>query len=546
MALKMAGLPADQEELVRARQAIFSNGGIKKTRVFTKMFLAMFGQLSWDDCPAVPVEIILFPNWFPFNIYEISSWSRGTVVPLSVVRSFEPVHELPEGHDVQELFTEKDQDLGFKPNGLPFTNWRDTFIYLDRFIKFVGKFPFKPLRKKALGKVEDWTLKHQEDEGDFAGIQPAMFNALLALHLLGYPKDHPACVKGMEAVDRFMLEKDGRLWMQACVSPLWDTAICANALLDSGLPSDHPALVRAGEWIISKQVTTRGDWKVKNPNAEPGGWAFEFYNELYPDTDDTAEILLFLNRVEITDNRWKLSECQRAMDWLLRMQSKSGGWGAFDVDNDKEVLNEVPFADHKALLDPATVDVTSRILWMLAKWGFNKQHPQIKRAIEFVKERQEIDGCWFGRWGVNYIYGTFLALNGLRAIGEDMKDRFSRKAVRWLESHQNEDGGWGETCQSYTEPSLRGRCKSTASQTAWALLGLIAADEAQSSVMKRGVAYLIDTQKKSGEFSGSWWEDEFTGTGFPIHFFIKYHMYQHFFPLMALSRYRRALDVDSQ
>ena len=546
MALKMAGLPADREEVVRARQAIFANGGIKKTRVFTKMFLAMFGQLSWDDCPAVPVEIILFPNWFPFNIYEISSWSRGTVVPLSVVRSFEPVHELPEGHDVQELFTEKDQDLGFKPNGLPFTNWRDTFIYLDRFIKFVGKFSFKPLRKKALGKVEEWTLRHQEDEGDFAGIQPAMFNALLALHLLGYPKDHPACVKGMEAVDRFMLEKDGRLWMQACVSPLWDTAICANALLDSGLPSDHPALVRAGEWIISKQVTKRGDWKVKNPNAEPGGWAFEFYNELYPDTDDTAEILLFLNRVEITDNRWKLSECQRAMDWLLRMQSKSGGWGAFDVDNDKEVLNEVPFADHKALLDPATVDVTSRILWMLAKWGFNKQHPQVKRAIEFVKERQEIDGCWFGRWGVNYIYGTFLALNGLRAIGEDMKDRFSRKAVRWLESHQNEDGGWGETCQSYTEPSLRGRCKSTASQTAWALLGLIAADEAQSSVVERGVAYLIDTQKKSGEFSGSWWEDEFTGTGFPIHFFIKYHMYQHFFPLMALSRYRRALDVDSQ
>mgnify|MGYP005638350217 FL=1 len=546
MALKMAGLPVDREEMVRARQAIFANGGIKKTRVFTKMFLAMFGQLSWDDCPAVPVEIILFPNWFPFNIYEISSWSRGTVVPLSVVRSFEPVHELPEGHDVQELFTEKDQDLGFKPNGLPFTNWRDTFIYLDRFIKFVGKFPFKPLRKKALGKVEEWTLRHQEDEGDFAGIQPAMFNALLALHLLGYPKDHPACVKGMEAVDRFMLEKDGRLWMQACVSPLWDTAICANALLDSGLPSDHPALVRAGEWIISKQVTTSGDWKVKNPNAEPGGWAFEFYNELYPDTDDTAEILLFLNRVEITDNRWKLSECQRAMDWLLSMQSNSGGWGAFDVDNDKEVLNEVPFADHKALLDPATVDVTSRILWMLAKWGFNKQHPQVKRAIESIKERQEIDGCWFGRWGVNYIYGTFLALNGLRAIGEDMKDRFSRKAVRWLESHQNEDGGWGETCQSYSEPSLRGRCKSTASQTAWALLGLIAADEAQSSVVEGGVAYLIDTQKKLGEFSGSWWEDEFTGTGFPIHFFIKYHMYQHFFPLMALSRYRRALDVNSQ
>jgi len=546
MALKMAGLPADQEEMVRARQAIFANGGIKKTRVFTKMFLAMFGQVSWDDCPAVPVEIILFPHGFFFNIYEISSWSRGTVVPLSVVRSLEPVHELPAGRDVQELFTEKDGDLDFKPDGLPFTSWRNTFIYLDRFIKTIGKFPWKPLRKKALRKVEQWTLEHQEDQGDWGGIQPAMFNALLALHLLGYPKDHPACVKGMEAVDRFMLEKDGRLWMQACISPLWDTAIAANALLDSGLPPDHPALVKAGEWIINKQVVKRGDWQVKNPGAEPGGWAFEFYNELYPDTDDTAEILLFLNRTEIADNRWKLSECHRAINWLLSMQCKSGGWGAFDVDNDKEVLNEIPFADHKALLDPPTVDVTGRILWMLSKWGFKKQHPQVQRAIQFVKERQEIDGCWFGRWGVNYIYGTFLALNGLCAIGEDMKAPFSRKAVRWLEGHQNEDGGWGETCQSYQEPSLRGRGKSTASQTAWALLGLIAADEAENPAVERGVRYLIKTQKDSGDFSGSWWEDEFTGTGFPIHFFIKYHMYQHFFPLMALSRYRQATTTRRQ
>ncbi|MZH45416.1 MAG: squalene--hopene cyclase [Nitrospinae bacterium] len=545
MALKMAGLPADREEMVRARQAIFANGGIKNTRVFTKIFLAMFGQISWDVCPAVPVELILFPNWFPFNIYEISSWSRGTVVPLSVVRSFEPVHDLPEGCDVQELFTKNDQDLDFKPSGLPFTSWRDTFIYLDRLIKTVGKFPWKPFRKKALRKVEEWTLDHQEEEGDFGGIQPAMFNSLLAFHLLGYSRDHAACVKGMEAVDRFMLEKDGRMWMQACVSPLWDTAICSNALLDSGLPSNHPALVKSAEWIISKQVVKRGDWQVKNPDAEPGGWAFEFYNELYPDTDDTAEILLFLNRAEVPDNRWKLSECHRAMDWLLSMQSKNGGWGAFDVDNDKEVLNEVPFADHKALLDPPTVDVTSRIIWMLAKWGFTKDHPRVKRALEFVKDRQELDGCWFGRWGVNYIYGTFLALNGLKAIGEDMKAPFSRKAVRWLESHQNEDGGWGETCQSYAEPSLRGRGQSTASQTAWALLGLLAAGEEHSPVVEKGVRYLIETQKDSGEFSGSWWEEEFTGTGFPIHFFIKYHMYQHFFPLMALSRYRRSTTESS-
>jgi squalene-hopene/tetraprenyl-beta-curcumene cyclase len=540
MALKMAGLPADREEMILARQAIFANGGIKKTRVFTKMFLAMFGQLSWDGCPAVPVEIILLPNWFPFNIYEISSWSRGTVVPLSVVRSLEPVHKFPEGKDIQELFADRDGDLGLKPDGLSFTSWSNTFIYLDRFIRAIGKFPWKPFRKIALCKVEKWTLEHQEDEGDWGGIQPAMFNALLALHLLGYPKDHPACVKGMEAVDRFLLKKDGRLWMQACVSPLWDTAIAANALLDSGLPSDHPALIKAGEWIIRKQVVKCGDWQVKNPGAEPGGWAFEFYNELYPDTDDTAEILIFLNRVDIPNNRWKLSECGRAMDWLLNMQSKKGGWGAFDVDNDKELFNKIPFADHKALLDPPTADVTSRILWMLAKWGFKKQHPQVQRAIQFVKEKQEIDGCWFGRWGVNYIYGTFLALNGLSAIGEDMQAAFSQKAVTWLVDHQNEDGGWGETCQSYAEPSLRGWGKSTASQSAWALLGLIAAGAAENPAVERGVRYLIATQNESGKFSGSWWEDEFTGTGFPVHFFIKYHMYQHFFPLMALSHYRRA------
>ncbi len=540
MALKMAGLPADREEMLRARNAIMKNGGIKKTRVFTKMFLAMFGQLSWDVCPAVPMEIILFPNWFYFNIYEISSWSRGTVVPLSVVRSNKPVHDLPPGRSVQELFTENDRDLDFKPDGLPFTSWRNTFMYLDRLIKFVGKFPWKPFRKMAMRKVEKWVLGHQEEEGDWAGIQPAMFNSLLGLHLLGYSKDHPACVKGMEAVDRFLLEKDDRLWMQACVSPLWDTAICLNALMDSGMPTDHPALIKSAEWILSKQVVKCGDWQVKNPDAEPGGWAFEFFNELYPDTDDTAEILLALNRIEVPDNRWKLGECQRAMSWLLSMQSKKGGWGAFDVDNDKEILNEVPFADHKALLDPPTVDVTSRILWMLAKWGFNKEHPQVGLALNFVKDNQELDGCWYGRWGVNYVYGTFLAMNGLSAMGEDMGQPFSRKAIRWLEAHQNEDGGWGETCQNYAEPSLRGRGASTASQTAWAILALVAGGEADSDAAKRGIEFLLGKQNEQG----TWWEDEFTGTGFPIHFFIKYHMYQHFFPLMALSRYRQEIQKD--
>jgi len=541
MALKIAGRSPDAPEMARAREAILKNGGIRATRVFTKIFLAMLGQISWKHVPAVPVEIILLPDNFPFNIYEISSWSRGTVVPLSIVYAHRPVHRLPKEKGVAELFTEQDRALGFKADGHAFSSWHNFFIHLDGWIKVVGRCPWKPLRKKALVKAEQWVLDHQEDEGDFAGIQPAMLNSLLALHYQGYDKDHPAFVRGMEAVERFLIDRGDHMCMQACVSPLWDTAITLNALMDSGLPGNHPALVKAGEWILGKQVVKRGDWQVKRPHAEPGGWAFEFYNELYPDTDDTAEILIALNRIAIPDTAWKEKETGRALAWLLHMQSNNGGWAAFDVENDKEILNEIPFADHKALLDPPTTDVSSRILWALGNLGFSREHPKVRKAIDFVKRNQETDGCWWGRWGVNYIYGTFLALNGLRSIGENMDDEFSQKAARWLMDHQNEDGGWGETCESYSNPALRGQGASTASQTAWAILGLVAAGKAGEESTARGVSHLIDRQNESG----TWWEPEFTGTGFPEHFYIKYHMYQHFFPLMALSRYRSARQSQS-
>jgi len=541
MALKMAGFSPDHPALVKARSAVLANGGIKKTRVFTKIFLAMFGQISWDVPPAVPVEVVLLPNGCWMNIYEISSWSRGTVVPLSVVCAHKPVHKLEPGRDVQELFTEDDRDLRFHPDGNLFSSWRNFFIHLDGFFKVLGKSSWKPFRGLALKKAEAWILSHQEDEGDFGGIQPAMLNSLLALHFLGYADDHPAMVKGMEAVDRFLIDRGDHIVLQACVSPLWDTAIACNALLDSGLPADHPALVRSGEWMVKKQVVKPGDWSVKNPHTEPGGWPFEFYNELYPDTDDTAEILIALDRISIPDHRWKHKECQRALTWLLSMQSKNGGWGAFDQDNDKEILNEVPFADHKALLDQPTVDVSGRILWCLGKLGFKRDHPAVQRALEFVKSNQEPDGCWWGRWGVNYIYGTFLALNGLLFMGEDMNRPGIRKAVGWLENCQNADGGWGETCESYAKPELRGQGVSTASQTAWAILGLVAGGEASGPVAKKGVEFLLQRQNEEG----TWWEDEFTGTGFPAHFFIKYHMYQHFFPLMALSRYRISIKENN-
>ncbi|MFQ5671685.1 MAG: squalene--hopene cyclase [Nitrospinales bacterium] len=536
MALKIAGKPPDRPEMARAREFILASGGIKKTRVFTKIFLAMFGQISWKWLPAMPVEFTLLPNWFFINIYEMSSWSRGVIVPLLVVYAHQPVHRLEDDRGVRELFTENDRDLSIPYSGTGLS-WRNFFVFLDGVIKFLGKSPWKPLRRRALKKAEQWVLDHQEEQGDWAGIQPAMFNAVLALHYLGYPKDHPALVKGFEAIDRFIIDKGDHLVMQSCISPLWDTAIACNALMDAGLPADHPALVKSGQWMFSKQVVKPGDWKIKNPHTEPGGWAFEFFNECYPDTDDTAEILMALHRIENRDTRFKLREFQRALTWLLSMQSKNGGWGAFDQDNDLELLNKIPFADHGAMLDPPTADVTGRILWLLGILGYKKEHPQVRRAIAFVKRNQEADGSWYGRWGVNYVYGTFLALTGLRSIGEAMDQAFVRKAVDWLEAHQNEDGGWGETCDTYEDPSLRGAGASTASQTAWAVMGLLTAGQANGEPARRGVEYLIARQNEAG----TWWEDQFTGTGFPVHFFIKYHMYQHYFPLMALARYRAAI-----
>ena len=332
----------------------------------------------------------------------------------------------------------------------------------------------------------------------------------------------------MEAVERFLIDKEEGTLLQACVSPLWDTAIAANALCDSGISLDHPALLKAAEWILSKQVVKEGDWFVKNPQAMPGGWAFEFYNELYPDCDDTAEILIFLNRVRLPNSYHKLKESERAVSWLLSMQCQSGGWAAFDINNEKKILNEVPFADHGAMLDPPTVDVSGRVLWLLGQIGFKRDHAKVEKVIGFIKDRQEIDGSWWGRWGVNYIYGSWLALTGLASIGEDMNQPYVRRTVEWYEA---------QTCESYKTPSLAGKGNSTASQTAWALMGMIASGEEKNLVVKRGIEFLLDRQ----EVQGSWCEDEFTGTGFPMHFFIKYHMYQHFFPLMALGKYRSAI-----
>ena len=538
MALKMAGLLPERDEMKRARKFILENGGVRGCRVFTKIFLALLGQCPWDPIPAMPVEIILAPHSFYFNIYEMSSWSRSTVVPLTIICSLKPVFPVAEALGVQELFTGADRDLSVKTKK-PGFNWPNAFLFIDKCLKFLGKSPWKPFRRLALRRAVKWILKHQEPEGDFGGIQPPMINSPLALKLMGYPMDDPAIVKGLEAIDRFIIDKKDHLVFQACVSPLWDTAIAANALMDSGVSGSHPALVKAGKWMLEKQVSSKGDWSFKNPNTPPGGWSFEFYNEGYPDTDDTAEILMALNRIDFADEAWKEKECKRALAWLFSMQSQNGGWGAFDQDNDHTLFNEIPFADHGAMLDPPTADVTGRVLWMSGRLGISRDNPVAQKAMMFLISEQEPDGCWFGRWGVNYIYGTFLALSGLRSMGESPDQTYIRMAVEWLESCQNEDGGWGETCDSYLEPSLRGKGVSTASQTAWALMGLVEGGAADSESARLGAEHLINRQKDDG----SWYEDQFTATGFPGYFFIKYHMYQQFFPLMALARYRSAIGT---
>ena len=540
MALKMAGISPERDEMKRARKFIMENGGIRGCRVFTKIFMAMLGHCSWDPVPSMPVEIMLTPNWFYFNIHEMSSWSRGTVVPLLVIYAFKPVYPVPEGLGIKELFTGADCDLSVKSKK-PGLNWPNTFLLLDKFLKLLEKLPWNPFRKFALKRAIKWILKHQEPEGDFGGIQPPMINSPVALKLMGYSMDHPSITKGLEAIDRFIIDRGDHIVMQACVSPLWDTAIASNALMDSGIPGDHPNLVKAGEWMLKKQLTKKGDWSIKNPHTPPGGWSFEFHNEAFPDTDDTAEILMALNRIEFADKEWKDKECKRGLTWLYGMQSSNGGWGAFDIDCDHALFNQIPFADHGAMLDPPTADVTGRILWMSGRLGISREHPVVQRAANFLINEQEPDGCWFGRWGVNYIYGTFLALSGLRSIGESADQTYIRMAGEWLKSCQNEDGGWGETCDSYLKPELRGQGVSTASQTAWAVMGLIESGAAESESARIGVEYLINRQNEDG----SWYEDQFTGTGFPGYFFIKYHMYQQFFPLMAISRYRTAFEENS-
>ena len=545
-ALKLAGASADEPYMRKAREFILSAGGVPKVRIFTKIWLALFGQWDWRGVPVLPPELVFLPHWFPLNIYDFASWARATVVAMLVVLNRRPVCPIPEWARIDELYPAPRDRIAYslpRPKGA--LSWKRFFHAMDGLLRRYERVALRPLRDAAYQAAELWIVGHQEADGSWGGIQPPWVYSLIALKALGYPLDHPVMQKGLAGFAGVWAVEDDEIFNpQACLSPVWDTALAMIGLLDSGLPLDHPALVRAGRWLLQEQVLTGGDWQVKAKGVEPGGWAFEFENDLYPDIDDTAEVLIALARTRLPDEKRKRRALERGRRWLLGMQSRNGGWGSFDKDNTQRLVTQIPFCDFGEVIDYPTEDVTAHIVEALALLG-DGASPAVQRALRYLQDEQQRDGSWWGRWGVNYVYGTGAVLPTLRAAGEDMSQPYVQRAVRWLTERQNEDGGWGESCATYADPGLAGRGPSTASQTAWALLGLLAAEpEQQDSLMQnaieRGVRYLVETQEEDGQ----WEEPYFTGTGFPRDFFIKYHLYRNYWPLTALGRYRGALAAE--
>lgn len=536
--LKLMGDDPDAPHMRRARRAIHEQGGVEACNTYTQIYLALFGQYDWAKTPAIPPEMILLPDWFPFSIYDMSSWTRGIVVPLSIIWALKPEVPVPDHAHIDELYTEKSApDPVNAPEDSTERVWWHFFQTVDTVLKQAEQFPVKPLRRRALREAEEWILAHLEKSDGVGAIFPPIVNTIIAFDALGYETDDPALRSQIEELENLEIEEEDSMRLQPCLSPVWDTSQALMALLSTDLSGTHEALRKAGEWLLDHEVEEPGDVARVNPDVPVGGWYFEYNNEFYPDTDDTAEILYGLKHLRFDDEETeaeRTAAIDRGLSWLLAMQNSDGGWAAFDKDCDNEVLTYVPFADHNAMIDPSHVDLTGRILEMLAAFGYDRSDPPIARAVAFLEDRQEDDGTWFGRWGCNYIYGTWLALSGLEAAGVDLDRPRYRRSVEWIRRQQNDDGGWGETLASYEDPSLKGTGKSTASQTAWALMGLFTADDYDSAAVRDGVRYLLRTQHADG----SWSDDRWTGTGFPEVFYLKYHMYPVYFPILALAKYR--------
>jgi len=540
LALKLAGRGPEEPEMAKARAFILERGGVERVRVFTKIWLAMMGEWDWRGLPVLPAEFVLLPRWVPVNVYSFGCWARQTIVPMAIIMDRRPVFPLPVRARIDELFVNGRgaADFGVRPAK---PSWRSrAFLLLDRALRLHERLPWKPLRRRALAAAERWILERQEADGSWGGIQPPWVYSLIALKLRGYSLEEGPLRDGFAGFygpRGFAIRDDGTFRLQSCLSPVWDTGLALVALADAGLDSHHPAATQAARWLLNEQILSGGDWQVRCA-APPGGWAFEFENDGYPDTDDTAVVLMALRGVDV-DRADGRRAAERGLGWLLGMQSRNGGWGAFDRGNMQTWTRQIPFCDFGEVIDPPSADVTAHILECLGRFGRRIGDPAVDRAVRFLKKEQKPDGAWFGRWGVNLTYGIGAVLPGLAEVGEDMSAPYVRRAVEWLLDHQNENGGWGEKIEGYYDPAWRGRGPSTASQTAWALLGLLAAGEAEHSATARGIDYLVRTQNEDG----GWDEEAFTGAGFPTDFMIRYHIYRDVFPLMALGRYRRALEA---
>ena len=586
LALKLTGHSPDAAYMRRARSAILDAGGVESVNSFTRYYLALLGVIPYKKCPAIPPELMLIPRWMPFNIYEMSAWSRTILVPLSIVWAHQPVNRSDVPVDIDELFCGRPADLPVTMGGLHkrdplsktrWVNWGRMFCGVDTAIKTLEGWHLLPLRRHAVRRATEWMTTRFADSDGLGAIFPPIIWSIVALKCLGHDDDGPLVRQAMEELERLSILEGDSLRLQPCQSPVWDTALSLIALRDSGLKSDHPAIEQAADWLLNKEVRRAGDWAQRRPGQEPSGWFFEFQNAFYPDVDDTIMVVMALARClpqsetgawdvsllcepwspheadqdavavvaarspasltayrDLTNVSPRLAAMWRGVRWVLSMQNSDGGWGAFDVDNDRELFTQVPFADHNAMIDPSTADITARVMEMLGTIGIEAQHHAMQRALDYVWQQQDQDDCWYGRWGVNYIYGNWQVLLGLQRAGVPPNDPRVRGAVRWLKSVQQESGGWGESPASYDDPKLRGVGPATASQTAWALMGLLAAGETASEPVRRGVDYLINQQNADG----SWDEPWFTGTGFPKVFYLRYHYYRMYFPLMALGRYR--------
>ncbi len=531
-ALKLAGDDPEATHMRRAREAILVHGGAATANVFTRIALALFGHVPWRAVPTMPVEIILLPRWFPFHLDKVSYWSRTVIVPLLVLMALRPRARNPRGVRIDELFTvppEQHRKYLANPTG---ARWGDFFLAIDKILKLAEPAFPKGKRRRAIDRCMAWIAERLNGEDGLGGIYPAMANAVMAFDALGYDPARPEVRTAKEAIRRLLVFDGERGYCQPCFSPVWDTGLAVHAVMEAGEPVDGPVVQRALDWLVARQETEAvGDWAVQRPGLRPGGWAFQYRSPHYPDVDDTAVVAMALDRAGYAPHRESI---ERAAEWIIGMQSKNGGWGAFDADNTRFYLNHIPFADHGALLDPPTADVSARCLSMLAQLGHRRDYPVVARALDYLRREQEADGSWFGRWGTNYVYGTWSALCALAAVGEDMQSPYIRKAVRWLESRQRPEGGWGEDGATYWR-ERRAECKaSTPSQTAWALLGLMAAGEVDNPAVRRGVEFLLRHPRRDGRWEEPW----YTAVGFPRVFYLRYHGYAEFFPLWALARYR--------